>query len=650
MGYLKYLLLYLLINIGIYSKAQNNVDLAIEYIQNYNVSDANYQDLVEQLQYFEQHPININQLKLNDVQSFPLLSSTQVLTINKYIKLNGPFLTKEELYLLPQFRKSFVDVLKPFITIKPQKYSKTKTFYIHQYNFSPEKRHGMLKSDSAGFLGNYSKQIQRLSVIKNAHQVNTSWKKDYGEKGEFHNLQQHKLNYSFTNKNSKIIIGHYNLNIGEGLIQSNQMFIDKSSLINELGVQPKTITTNTSSEAFNFETGLAAEVSLHKNIKLTSFASSNSIHGRIENDTLKSLKKDGIFRSLNDLQKLNVSKVNSLGLRTVYQNKKLEIGYNFINRKFQHVYQPERKYYNINYSLSKELYSNSLNYRWSLARINIRGEIANNFDALIAQTHHLKFSIIPEWNIGLNVRNFPYQFKSFHANTLQEYSAVNNEQGILLASQLYWENCEFLILLDHFKSAFSKYLQHGAQNGRELTSNLKIDLDDKTQLNLFYKNERKHKKSQQSTIPSASPQIKHNGYFKLKYSITDNCKVITRLDFNKYHFENTSSYGRSIYTDLIFKTEKQKFNFRVCFFDAPNWDNRIYLYEYDVLYNFSVLPYYRSGTRAYLNYGIKLYKNLKLNCKAGMFHYPDYEEIGSGDLKINTNKKSEFKVQLVYRS
>lgn len=73
----------------------------------------------------------------------------------------------------------------------------------------------------------------------------------------------------------------------------------------------------------------------------------------------------------------------------------------------------------------------------------------------------------------------------------------------------------------------------------------------------------------------------------------------------------TSSYGYTIYQDIAYdfaqsglsvkgKALPLSLRLRVQWFDARKWDNRIYTYEHDVLYAFSIPAVYGLGGRAYV--------------------------------------------------
>ncbi len=88
------------------------------------------------------------------------------------------------------------------------------------------------------------------------------------------------------------------------------------------------------------------------------------------------------------------------------------------------------------------------------------------------------------------------------------------------------------------------------------------------------------------------------------------------------------------------------FYFRYAIFDTNSWDERLYAYENDVLYAFSIPAYYDKGNRYYfmLKWDAADWLDCRLRFAQTVFF--DKEVIGSGTDEIEGNHKSEVKVQL----
>ena len=80
----------------------------------------------------------------------------------------------------------------------------------------------------------------------------------------------------------------------------------------------------------------------------------------------------------------------------------------------------------------------------------------------------------------------------------------------------------------------------------------------------------------------------------------DGWMLRTNIDANY-----VQSYGVSVFQDIAYDLTPYTIHhplslrLRLQFFDARDWDNRIYCYEHDVLYAFSIPAIYGLGGRAY---------------------------------------------------
>ena len=84
-------------------------------------------------------------------------------------------------------------------------------------------------------------------------------------------------------------------------------------------------------------------------------------------------------------------------------------------------------------------------------------------------------------------------------------------------------------------------------------------------------------------------------------------------------------------------------------FDIQTYENRIYNYENDILYDFSIPAVYGVGTRYYLNIKWQTTEKLSLWFRFAQTVYGDKREtIGSGGELIMGNRTSDVKLMLAY--
>jgi hypothetical protein len=106
-----------------------------------------------------------------------------------------------------------------------------------------------------------------------------------------------------------------------------------------------------------------------------------------------------------------------------------------------------------------------------------------------------------------------------------------------------------------------------------------------------------------------------------------------------------------IYTDFIYKPifSKLSGNIRLQYFETDGFNSRLYAYESDVLYGFSIPVFSGKGYRYYVNLNYDLTKKLSVWLRFAQFIYKDRIVVGSGLDAIDGNKRSEMKFQAIYR-
>jgi hypothetical protein len=129
---------------------------------------------------------------------------------------------------------------------------------------------------------------------------------------------------------------------------------------------------------------------------------------------------------------------------------------------------------------------------------------------------------------------------------------------------------------------------------------------------------RARKKGTTSTYSARFQFDWSKGEWSLRTTADYNQSPITKNEVNRAPVaENNQSplpYGVSLAQDIAytFSHLPLALRLRTQFFDARNWDNRIYLYEHDVLYAFSIPATYGLGGRAYLCLRWQIIKQLAL--------------------------------------
>jgi hypothetical protein len=135
--------------------------------------------------------------------------------------------------------------------------------------------------------------------------------------------------------------------------------------------------------------------------------------------------------------------------------------------------------------------------------------------------------------------------------------------------------------------------------------------------------------------------------FKINAAVT----VRTRVEmvwFARRQLDAQTGY--LAFADCIVKPMMKRYSggIRLQYFETEGYDSRIYAYENDVLYSFSIPVIYDRGFRYYVNFNYGISRNTTLWLRWAQTVYKDKAAIGSGLDEIAGNKKTEVKLQLQY--
>ena len=140
--------------------------------------------------------------------------------------------------------------------------------------------------------------------------------------------------------------------------------------------------------------------------------------------------------------------------------------------------------------------------------------------------------------------------------------------------------------------------------------------------------------------------------FNISYQIVGDLHCGNKAEYAHYRNDDgTNQHGYFLCQDIAYKPENLPFSltFRYAIFDAKDYNARVYAYENDVLYSFSVPALYGKGMRFYLLGKVKLFNSLTLYARIGRIIYSDRDVIGSGLTQIEGNHKTDLKVEAVWK-
>lgn len=143
--------------------------------------------------------------------------------------------------------------------------------------------------------------------------------------------------------------------------------------------------------------------------------------------------------------------------------------------------------------------------------------------------------------------------------------------------------------------------------------------------------------------------IKRNIRLHLEYKISQTITLRNRFEYVFYDQSfDSPEKGYILYQDVNYKPFNSPFAFytRFAVFNTDSYDTRIYTYESDLLYAYSISNFSGHGTRTYIMIQYSPLRWLEFWFKIANTHYTDRNEIGSGNDLIYGNNKTDTRLQV----
>lgn len=649
----------------IYEQVSENSDTEIDFT-------SFYEDMI----YYSENPINLNKTTKEELEKLQFLSDIQVDNILHYLYRYAPLNTIYEMQLIDGLDMTDIRMLLPFVMLGEAgarketlrlkdvfKYGKNELYLRldrgletkEGYRFIPEEEQQAEEKNARKYVGDpFYNHIKYRFRYRDRIAFGVTAEKDAGEqfwgdhnKGyDFYSAHVELKNFG---KLKTLVLGDYRANFGQGLVLRTDFSMGKSSYVMQVNPRSSGLKKYTSTDEYNFFRGAGATVSLG-NLDITGFYSSKLIDGDTIGGQFASVKIDGLHRTINDLnRKRNVSQ-QVIGGNVTYTYSWLQVGATALYNSFDHSLEPRPANYNKFYFRGKEQTVGSVNYRVRAGKLNIFGETAlSDREGAWATINGLNFSPISRVGLVALHRYFSKEYDTFFATTFSESSRVNNETGFYIGTEMrpikYWKVSAYI---DSYRFPWMKFGIDEPFIGKDYL--VQVDYAPKRNVNMYWRFKFEEKMSNYSdtvtTMPLVLPQQKWAARYLLNYSF-GRFSFKNQLDVNSFYDEvNPVSYGYSALQDVSYEFVRVplRIDLRFHIFDAMNYENRLYTYEKDVLYAFSVPMNYGMGSRYYVNLRYELNQNISFWLKLAQTVYADERAtISSSNEEIQGNRKTDLR-------
>lgn len=655
------------------SAAEQQLEVITENAEDNETEDDSF---LQSMRQYLKNPINLSTADISSLLELSVLSAIQIQQLISYRNRLGAFISVYELQAVPGFDLALIEKIRPYITVsKPpsmkdalgERMSGGTHYLLGRMTQVLEKSRGYLLDPARVnnyYPGSSQKWLLRYQYqFKNLLQYGIVGEKDAGEQF-FRGAQSKGFDFysaHFFVRNVGVIrslaLGDFTVNLGQGLTQWQSLAFKKSSEVINTKRQLPVLRPYRSAGEINFHRGIGITLAKNK-VEATAFLSNKKIDANFVSDSISgedfisSFQSSGLHRTASEVNDRGVQRQLAIGGNLAYTSNRIHLGVNGVQYRFAlPVIKPADPYNR--YSLSgKTLGNYSMDYSYGYQNTHFFGEAAftNAFEK--AFINGLIVSADSKVDLSLLYRNISSSYQSLYANAFTESAVPNNEKGfyagISIRPDVAWRIDAYA---DFYHFPWLKYQVNAPTNGKDYLLKVLYKPSKQMEMYIRYRTETKYKNFNPDNfilspvVARPRQNIRTHINFKINTAVT----VRTRVEMVWFARQQSDAQtGYLAFADCIVKPMMKKYSgsIRLQYFETEGYDSRIYAYENDVLYSFSIPVIYDRGFRYYVNFNHGITRNTTLWLRWAQTVYNDKASIGSGLDEIGGNKKTEIKLQL----
>lgn len=642
-----------------------------QQLENLGVEDLKDDALLQSLAFYQKHPLNLNEAAAEDLQALRLLNALQVDAFIRYRKAFGKLIDLYELQAVPGFDVLTIHSLLPYVfagpvlNAKETLLSRLKSgdgYALLRAARTLEPSKGYNDSLPTHYLGDRNRLLAAYRYqYKTLLYYGVVADKDAGE--QFFRGAQ-KLGFDFYSAHffirnigsiKALAVGDYALNLGQGLTQWQSLAFGKSvDVLNIKRQSPVLLPYRSAGEAL-FNRG-AAVTFRKKAWEATAFVSYKKFSGNLVSDSVdrfSSFGTSGYYRTPSEIADRYKLSDFSWGGNLSYQKPAFQLGLNAVTHHFSRPLQKSPEPYNYFSFSGRQTFNASVDYSFTYRNAHFFGEAAVDQALYGATIHGVIVSAAPAVDLAFLYRNLSPRYQSLFGNAFTENTLPSNEQGtyagLVLRPVAGWQVAAYA---DFYRFPFLKYRTSAPTRGWDYLVQATYKPDKQTEIYLRYRTENKPLNESGTPAVIAYPENKIKQNLRLNLITQVNAKLILNgrtemVWFNKKEADAQEGFLFFLEADgAVYK--KLKGNLRLQYFETGGYDSRIYAYESDVPYSFSVPAFYNEGFRYYLNLSYPVTKKLSAWLRLSQTVYYSQTTVGTGLDEIKGNRKTELKLEIEY--
>jgi hypothetical protein len=679
-----------------------NVELLSEQLQ---TEDGDLSSLTDTWRYYKSHPINLNRASREDLEELQLLNDIQINNLLKHREKNGNLISIYELQSIDGFDLASIREVLPFVYVSDnfnsasfgfhEMFKDGKHEFVTRVQRIMEPQGGYNVSDSikslkpnSYYLGDPNRVFARYTFQYNNNvSFAIAGEKDAGEQfnvggnkidsvpndlstGGKHAVYKQTKGFDFYTghvaiRNIKfiktLVFGDYQATFGQGLTLWQGFAFGKSAMPMNVKRSAIGIKPYRSFDENRFFRGAAGTFRLkkfeftglvsYKKIDANPIVADTSSNGDLDVASVSSLEIGGMHNTNGTLQDKGTIAQTIIGGNAAYNNRNLHVGMTAYNMNLSAELSKTPGIYNQFDFQGKTNFVGGADYNYVVKNVNLFGEFSMSESGGKAFCQGAIVALDPKLTFIAHYRNFDKNFQNLYGNAISENTLPQNENSLYIGMEAkLLKTLTLAVFLDQYKFPWLKSGISAPSSGRDIFSQLNYTPTKKIDMYFRFRHRTKFQNSTEDNFYDyLVPYVQTNYRYNFSAQITPDIKIKSRIEYT--HVDKTDApdeNGTAFVQDLIYK--KMKFPFtvtlRYAVFDTKSFDSRVYVYENDVLYGYSVPALYYKGQRAYFIVNWDITRNFEIWVRVASTIYDNQTVQSQGSLnQIDSPHKTELKLQ-----
>lgn len=589
-------------------------------------------------------PVKINSASSARLEALPLFTPFMALSVKDYIKDFGEILSLYELAAVPGFDLRIALMLSPLLDFSPDNLSNGKGFFqsfsggrsqfLTRGSASLERQKGYTPVSAEEWAENSDSRYlyppgrlyaQYKYTVPGRFKFALTTERDGGEQiGDYIGAA---IQVDNTGILQTFVAGDFTARFGQGLVVWNSGSLFSSPAASTFAKSGSGLAAYTSTDENLSFRGAGASIRKGR-AQISLFFSSRERDARIANGGYTSLLNTGLHNTTTTLSRRRSLGITAAGGNLTLSGEHVRGGLSFSLYKFSHPYtgrdslllERQRRFGNLGGNLGADLFFMKGSTRYfSEVATDLAGSLAALGGFIFASSSGLTLYGLARSYSGEYIS--PFGGAVSVSGRMRGEHGANLSAGFLTSSgNIYTLWCEWL-----YGKGSPRWGTEALFRWREFST---------------------------FSVKAASREggISVRAHANLRSSAR--MSLIARVEASVADTgRDTLGAGWLLYAESLFRSKSGRVDCsaRAGFFDTPHWNLRIYSYERDVLYGYSVPVFYGRGMRWYLNMHAELFRGADIWLKFSRVRYFDRDKTGEGLDQMPGPSSTELKAELRFR-